>query len=467
LVQTKNEKASGAAATAQHVKGFVGPLFNACEALAGFGIDHHDFCPQGEDGGALWTRGRALCAMADFAALPFYDFTDDEQRRYIAVFREAVIAANGRITADQDNMREETRAASSLPIDNRGLTALRRDITAWEALVTRMSTGVVRLVAFERFSQPCLASVLSLWTRIPVKAAADMFKGLFYTARLHAVRKHVSAASIEIDTLVAAVQRCRDLGDSADEVDQLTQIGTKLASMHFLASDKHYDAVGTVVQFALEHAASSSDQHILIAATPYCSKLRPADALALIHRSAIPSLDGSTPVFRAFVSALRRAAKLEGGETVPREAASAAAPAATSSSSWSTERRPARPAAASAAASSQRKRIRNAGGDEEDDGLMAEIELRRKTGGAAGSSKPAAPQLVTRRVENADGWRTRGGNDATPTAVAPASTSATAAPSSRAASRSALTSSQGGPTATQLSSFLPDDEVFISTQEWN
>ena len=214
-------------------------------------------------------------------------------------------------------------------------------------------------------------------------------------------------------------------------------MGQKLSSIHFVPSDKHYADVVHIVRWAIDHA-TATDPTILHAATPYCARLKTADALSIAQSLSqndffstvnADSTAGGDVFARSFIAGLRRAAKLDDGPV--------------SRPHFGTS-----PGAGRLGTTAPRSSVKSAGKSaakarqiEEDDGLLAEI---------VGSSKSK------QRAVHTDGWRTRGTPVAQPSAT----------PKSKGNTQQQTQQSTGAESG--ISTLLQDIEgdTFIATQEW-
>jgi cohesin complex subunit SA-1/2 len=405
---------------------------------------------------ALKTRAAAAGAAADLMALPFVNLdAADEQEEAVAAFADVTLALSDSAQQLADTARDRVRVSSTIADFSEASASVivaRRTCTAVEAALVRVATGVARLFTFERLSESRTLAPqwMQLWTRVAnVKPAADVFKTLFHVLRDRLAVADASA--LERDMLVAATKQCEAAGANPSALDQLHQVGAKLASMHFLATDKHYPVAVAIVKGAVEYAESTNEL-ILHAAAPYCARLRVADALAVANgletRDAfrMSEIANQSAVVRGFVSACRRAAKLEAaglvGET-PNRTPGAATSASTAMVGVSRTGR-----------TTGRKRVaRGIEAAVEEDDIMANIvkesqAIRNKKESQQGLSQRSRAQPSAEEPASG-GWRGRGAKDVPPSQ----------SPSRRGASK------QAQPTMTQ-SSMLGDDEVFLATQEW-
>jgi hypothetical protein len=373
---------------------------------------------------ALALRCTALSALFDLLALPHHDVAVADQQAVLDSWVEVMeqVSEVNRVAHEALKDAVKSQAGGEFTVPNaRAIVEARRAVSEWDATAVRLSSGISRLFSFSRFDDTLAPAALTMWTKTPVKTAGDVFKTLF-----HAVRGGMAGdqAAIERNILLAGHRECQALGASHAALEQFYQLGAKLASMHFLTTDTYYPCAINVVNFAVDLAAS--DDLMLHAAAPYCCRLRQPDALNIAQGLALNEAFASSesPYVRAFISAIRRAAKLD-GDNVPR----------VSRVSGATVKRPSGTTA---------KRGRTTGaamGGMEEDSLLADIVRDSKNVRASA------------RTIGTDGWRNRG------SAATPASQTKVKQPSQSPAKKAV--------TATQSSVFDQDEEVFIETQEWN
>jgi cohesin complex subunit SA-1/2 len=408
---------------------------------------------------ALHLRATAAAAAADLLALPYTTLSTTQQEEVLAATVDCVQNLADATRAAADKLRDAVNATlkakkGDMSIDKDDvdlaqstarITAARRRLTLWEAALTRIVVGVSRLFTFDRLDRKdFLPTWLLMWTRVgAVKPAADVFKTLFHVARDDEASQ-ADASALERAMLIDATKQCVAAGSNPTALDQLHQVGLKLASMHFLPTDKYYPAAKAVVRAAMEYAEATDDT-ILHAASAYCARLRVPDALAIAtsltsHAHFRPTADATqTPFVRAFVSAVRRAAKLE------------AAPAAATTPGGETPGAHggldgiASAVAARTGRTAARKRAtRGIDAAIDDDDITVNIVREAAREKLSQKSRPQPP------AESPGGWRGRG---------------APAAQPSQSPRRGRTPQASQQPPLT-LSSMLGDDEVFIRTQEW-
>jgi cohesin complex subunit SA-1/2 len=281
------------------------------------------------------------------------------------------------------------------------------------------------MFTFNRLDATLAPKALLLWTRTQVKLVADIYKTLFHTLR----DRSKNSFDLEKNILLAAYRICAEAGANSASIEALYQIGSKLASMHFAMTDRFYGVCVNVVKFGVEFA-TTVDPTMLQAVTPYCCKLRPSDALAIVNGLTSNDIFSSptNPYARAFVVALRRAAKLE----------DPAAPAATPSRS------------------SKRPRELTTAPDEED-GILAEVVRTQRKAKGKDSHSSATPV----RHQSVNGWRVR--DNVTADALDPPKTGRLAKVQEPARHGAAGTQES---TISDMMNALDSDEVFIATQEY-
>ncbi|KPA80076.1 hypothetical protein ABB37_05085 [Leptomonas pyrrhocoris] len=268
--------------------------------------------------------------LCDLLALPYYDMSQVQQETLVRLLRGLHEHISVELRSAQDSLKlhvhehrgrqqqqQQGDAGSSAQTDVPAaaglaeLVAARRTCSRLEALQLRLVSGVARLFLFKRLDGNALAApFLVLWTQSPSKAVADTFKSLFHTLR---DRANDDGFSLERDVVLTAYNSCVEVGATPVSVEALYQIGIKLASLHFIGSDRFYMCCPAMVHFGAEFA-TSTDPMLLQAIVPYASKLRPVDALHVLRDQLSKSdifAEASNAYVRSFVAALRKAAKLE------------------------------------------------------------------------------------------------------------------------------------------------------------
>ncbi|KPI88269.1 hypothetical protein ABL78_2631 [Leptomonas seymouri] len=268
-------------------------------------------------------------SLCDLLAMPYYQLSQVQQETLVRLLRGLHEQTSTELRTAQDFLKlhvqdhcarqqQQQGGAGRSPQTNvpaaaglEELVAARRTCSCLEALQLRLVTSVARLFLFKRLDGNALAApFLLLWTQSPSKAVADTFKTLFHTLR---DRLNDDGFSLERDVVMAAYSNCVEVGATPVSVEALSQIGIKLASLHFIGSDRFYACCPAMVHFGAAFA-TSTDPMLLQAIVPYASKLRPVDALHVLRDQLSKSdifAEASNAYVRAFVAALRRAAKLE------------------------------------------------------------------------------------------------------------------------------------------------------------
>ncbi|CUG06209.1 Hypothetical protein, putative [Bodo saltans] len=210
--------------------------------------------------------------------------------------------------------------------------------------------------------------------------------------------------------------------------------------MHFVPTDKHYPVCVKVVRFGVDFAANV-DPTILNAISPFCARLRQSDALSIINglnqHDIFVSVESSYA--QAFVTAIRRAAKLEETSTS----------ANVSATPWrASKKRP------------REQTIPN----EQSDALLEEITNTKVTSVRQASAPTTAPKggrgkksvapVAPARTSTADGWRVRPEDEAL---------------LSQASAAGRRTPVPGTQESVALSTMMAelDDEVMLATQEFD
>ncbi|KAG5463985.1 hypothetical protein LSCM1_00161 [Leishmania martiniquensis] len=273
-------------------------------------------------------RAEVFVYLCDILALPSCELTQVEQKKLMRLLRGLYEQLSAELCSAQDCLKMHVveyralqqqqqhppPAASSATSGLAELVAARRTCSRVEALQVRLVTGVARLFIFQRLDAVLAAPFLSLWTSTPSKAVSDTFKSLFHTLR---DRAGDGGFTLERDILLAAYHHCAEVGATPVSVETLYQMGLKLSSLHFVGTDRFYSCCPSMARFGADFA-TSTDPLLLQAVSPYAGKLRPADALHLLRdelsRSSVFT-EAKHAYVRAFVTALRKAAKLDGTAT--------------------------------------------------------------------------------------------------------------------------------------------------------
>ena len=386
-----------------------------------------------ENPDVLASRALAFGCLCDIMTLPVAPPLSQLQQE------DLVEAAFYLVDRYNDSIKKDSEAVKNLGKkkgDSGEFTTLlahRHRVSVAEATVSQIVVGLVRLFTYEVTDKKLSASALLLWTRVSVKAAADVFKTMFHNTR----ESMKDSYQLEHDILVAAYQQCSAQGSNAIALENLYQVGVKLSSMHFLLTDRFYPACVSIVRFGVNFAVTV-DPAMLQAITPYCSRLKQSDALTIANgltQHDIFVTQTVNPFIRSFISAIRRAARLEdpGGSVAP----------AGPSVGRAVSKRPREVVSASAPR-----------GTFEADDILSEIVRSNKRpapSAAKGRAGSAATAPASGRQVTKDGWHVASGRG-TPTA-------------------SQLSQASAQLPQTQesvLSSMLGDleDEVFIATQEY-
>lgn len=260
--------------------------------------------------GVLDVRADALAFFADLASLPQSTLSQGQQEQFVEVCADLVDTVLDELKEGSDALKSRLKVlAAGFDANNTSMVlAARSEVSKWEAALARVATALVRLFAFHKVVDKLAPQCLLLWTRCHIKPVADTFKALFHTIR----DRSGDAFEFEKEILIAAYRRCAEQGNTGPAVEALYQVGVKLSSMHFVPTDKHYPVCVRVVRFGVDFAANV-DPTILNAISPFCARLKQSDALSIINglnqHDVFVSSDSTYA--QAFVSAIRRAAKLE------------------------------------------------------------------------------------------------------------------------------------------------------------
>ncbi|KAK7199870.1 STAG domain containing protein [Novymonas esmeraldas] len=427
----------------------------------------------GETSGAV-PLAEVLVYLCDILALPYCDMAQTQQETLLRVLRGLYERISEELRGALDYLKlhvQERRAlqqqqqqSSSSPFAASGasaglaeLVAARRLCSRVEALQLRLVTSVARLFLFKRLDVLLAPAFLSLWTQTPSKTVADAFKSLFHSLR---DRAGDDGFTLERDVLLAAYHHCAEVGATPASVEALYQTGLKLSSLHFGGTDRWYSCCPAMVRCGADFA-TSTDPLLLQAIAPYAAKLRPADALHVLREQLSQRslfAEATNPYVRGFVTALRRAAKLED------------------------------PAVALASASGLKRQRALAGAaqgqEEEEEGMLRAITQGLAAGDALAAAGAASAPLrgvgrgqrisVASRVVTADGWHVRAAegsrgatqdDDVVEVSVSQGDGAASAAGTR--AHRGVVNLPTTQETAlSSLADALDSDEVFVATEEF-
>lgn len=386
-----------------------------------------------DEPGVLRTRCEAFGYFSDLASLPHASLTQQQQELFVDVGTELFDSVQGELKDHTQTLKDALKHVGAEASSIVPSVAARSTIISWEASLTRISMAVVRLLSFKKVAVKLGSQCLLLWTKSHVKVVSDIFKSLFHTLR----DRTNDSFGLEKDVLLAAYRQSAEQAFNGAAVESLYQVGVKLSSMHFHPTDKYYPAAVQIVRWGIEFA-TTTDPTILNAISPYCSRLRQADALQVANSLHLHDLfvESKSTYAQAFVTAVRRAAKLE--EPGVGSAAASATP-------WRT--------------SKKRARELTVPSEEQPDQLLNEV-----TRAHAAARSPAAPPRVAKsssrpapsssaRKTTDDGWRVR-----------PEDEQLLSQASAVGKPRSIPGTQESAALSTMLAEL--DDEVFIATQEF-
>jgi cohesin complex subunit SA-1/2 len=388
--------------------------------------------------GVLEVRADSLGFFADLASLPQSNLTQGQQEQFVETCSDLLDNIQDELKEGSESLKLRLKAlAAGFDATNTSMVLASRSIVSkWEAALARVATALVRLFAFNKLTDKLAPQALLLWTRTHVKAVADVFKALFHTIR----DRSPDAFEFEKEILIAAYRRCAEHGNSGPAVEALYQVGVKLSSMHFVPTDRHYPVAVKMVRFGVDFAANV-DPTILNAISPFCPRLKQSDALSIINGLNQHDIfvRAESSYVQAFVTAIRRAAKLE----------EVSASANVSVTPWrASKKRP------------REQTIPN----EQSDALLEEITTKVSSARQVSAPAPAAPKggrgkkavpaVAPARTSTADGWRVRPEDEAL---------------LSQASAAGRRTSVPGTQESVALSAMLAelDDEVMLATQEFD
>ncbi|RHW69935.1 STAG domain containing protein [Trypanosoma brucei equiperdum] len=270
----------------------IGELFR-CVSLMWTAYAEH----VGADATGLLVDGMLI--LCDLCVLPHYILSEAERNEVLDRFAQLSQLLGSKVTSAREELKKAEAGAleGDQPIP---LAPLRRKASYLESSQMRVSMGVARLMMLKRLPESAGPRVLAQWGHAPTKAVSDIFRCLFRKLRDHTG----DSLSLEWSVLLAAREQ---------SADSLSAVGVKLSSMHWPLPDKYYSACVGIVRCGIEFAATV-DPTVLLALVPYCSRLLRNDAVALVsilsQREKLASSTDHTVM--AFVSSLRRAAKLDG-----------------------------------------------------------------------------------------------------------------------------------------------------------
>ncbi|ORC93023.1 cohesin complex subunit SA-1/2 [Trypanosoma theileri] len=247
----------------------------------------------------------SMVSLCDLCSLKYYSMSQMEQDVLLEKFGELSELLSSEVRAAKDKLRDAEQQYRDAAIPLSVIAKSRRELSHLEASQLRVTAGMVRLLLLHRLAEEVAPRILVQWSNAPTKTIADIFRNLFRTLR----DCSGDSFALEKSILVAAYNYSSDA---------LYQMGLKLSSMHWPLPDKYYSSCISIVRFGMDFA-TSTDPAFLQAIVAYCPKLLKGDALAIAQSlSANEKLAASTdPNARLFISAIRRAARLEdvGGAT--------------------------------------------------------------------------------------------------------------------------------------------------------
>eukprot|EP00796_Vickermania_ingenoplastis_P005060 gene5060-3647_t len=253
----------------------------------------------------------AFTSICDVATLQLYSFSDTDQENLLAMFKYTFELCGTFFRKHQEMYRAAQNAkAETVEEQHSRLYQSKAKMHHFEALQLRVVESIGRLFTVAILPPLFAPKLLYFWTQTPAKSVSGFFKRFFISIR----DKSGDSFSLERDTIAEAYNKCIELGATPLSIETLSQLGAKLASMHFtLAADRYYSSCVSMVEHGIEFA-SSVDPLILQAIVPYCTKLKLPEALHLL-RHELPGREifkrASHPYVRAFISALCRSAKVE------------------------------------------------------------------------------------------------------------------------------------------------------------
>ncbi|KAH9582143.1 STAG protein [Trypanosoma melophagium] len=402
-----------------------------------------------DDKGFIMLFVESMVSLCDLCSLKYYSMSQMEQDVLLEKFGELseILSSEVRVAKDKLRDTEVQYRDSAVPLS--AIAKSRRDLSHLEASQVRVTAGIVRLLVFHRLAEEVAPRILVQWANAPTKTISDIFRSLFRTLR----DCSGDSFTLEKSILVAAYNYSSDA---------LYQMGLKLSSMHWPLPDKYYSSCVSIVRFGMDFA-TSTDPAILQAVVAYCPKLLKGDALAIAQSLAANEIlaTSADPNARLFISAIRRAAKLEGAGSTTTTAATLAH-------------------------NTKRSREGTQNGDTTEDFLLLQQqqEEEREGGGENVVSSPTRipsrtrprrrtsekPQMLPNRIITEDGWHVR--RDESGMAVSMASSTpepveTTRMPVQSPKSRETETARTEEALLSSLAGELDRDEVFIATQEYD
>ncbi|RNF03263.1 cohesin complex subunit SA-1/2 [Trypanosoma rangeli] len=412
---------------------------------------------QGQDEASTALFVDTMIYLCDLCALRHYTMSQMEQDVFVGKFSELSSVLGSELHGAKEKLKE----AGDRFRDGGALSEVaqsRREVSRLEASQLRVTTGVARLLLLNRLAEDVGPRIFLQWVHAPTKSVSDVFRCLFRSLR----DRCNESFTLEKSILLATYHH---------SFDALYQMGMKLSSMHWPLPDKYYAACVSMVRFGVEFATNTGPA-ILQAIVAYCPKLLKVDALDLAHVLAANEFmaTSSDPTVQLFISAIRRAARLE-------EAVNAVTPVQ---------------GAKRLREEAMSRSMEDGGGhtlypQNSQQATATMTETRRETvtiSSSKGASRSQSRRraavkapVAANRVLTNDGWRVRP-EEEEETAPSKASSVSETMEATRARQTRGFKLSQTGaevapPGATQetvlssLAAELDNDEVFIATQEYD
>ncbi|RNF17017.1 cohesin complex subunit SA-1/2 [Trypanosoma conorhini] len=396
----------------------------------------------------------SMVNLCDLCALRHYTMSQIEQDMFLGKFGELSSVLGNAMHEAKEKLKEAgDRFRDGGALNEVALS--RREVSALEASQLRVATGVARLLLLNRLAEDVAPRVFLQWVHAPSKCVSDVFRYLFRSLR----DRCNDSFTLEKSILLATYHHASDA---------LYQMGMKLSSMHWPLPDKYYAACVSMVRFGMEFA-TSTDPAMLQAVVAYCPKLLKVDALGLAHAlAANESLAASSdPNAQLFISAIRRAARLE-------EAAANAATPVRSAKRMREEAASEAMETGGEHALQPQKSQQAAAGAEEAGGEAVVVSSSKGTPRSRSRRRTAAKApAASNRVTTEDGWRVRPGEEEVAASVVSSvseTREATRGRQTRGLKQSQTAAEAAATQETVLSSLaaeLDNDEVFIATQEYD
>ena len=246
-----------------------------------------------------------LIACADLMCLPMAQVSDTHVSQLVLGVGALLRNMSGGVHELHETARETLRVAQSSAATEQAWynhSSIKAASVATEALLGKVVASVCRVFLLNKAASDLAPPLVALWPLMStLKSSSDCIKQLFHALR---ERSGSDGLSIERNAMLSALGDATDA--SPETMSCVYNLGSKLASLHFAGTDKHYTACKGMVDFCIHH--SSVDERILQGGVAYCGKLHRADALAFLQ--SLSWGEDPSPSRAAFIAQLQKSAKV-------------------------------------------------------------------------------------------------------------------------------------------------------------